>query len=337
MKDRPTVGTRGRRSAVVLGITLAFCLGVLGIAGPRLPFGSADAAARDGGPDAADFVDITKVAPATPAPRPGPDASTGLYQEDCGRNANHHRNADNMVISPGIAGAAHHTHDYVGNLSTDASSSDRTLAAAGTTCTDGDRSTFYWPVLRRLDRPGTDTGAAGGGAHGNVGQILDPVSVRVEFRGNPASQVVAMPRFLRLETGDPVAATQGLLNAHAEWGCAAYPDRVTTKYPLCPPGSDLTRTLDFPSCWDGLRNDSPDHRDHAVFPLAGGVCPRHTFPVPQLRVVLDYAVPRGVPFALDAFPEQRHNPITEHAFFVNVMAEQQMARVVACVNGSRRC
>ncbi|MFG3527274.1 DUF1996 domain-containing protein [Streptomyces sp. NPDC047917] len=296
----------------------------------------ADGAARvSNAPADSKYVDIGTVAP-TQRAAAGPDASTGSYTVDCGRNEQGHYNMDNVVTSPGVVNGAHHTHDYVGNLSTNALSTDRTLAAAETTCAGGDRSTYYWPVLRRLDRTG-EAHKAGVGAHGNTGEAVTASSVRVEFRGNPVSSVVGMPRFLRLMTGDPVAATTDSMNVRAQWGCSGYPDRFTRNYARCPQGSGPTRTLDFPSCWNGLATDSPDHRAHTPFPAADGACPRATFPVPQLRVTLTYELPEGTPFAVDSFPEQLRDPITDHAMFVNVMTGDRMAELVRCINEDRQC
>ncbi|MFJ3792858.1 DUF1996 domain-containing protein [Kitasatospora sp. NPDC090091] len=309
--------------------------------------------------ESGDYVEIGAVgavhaggaADGVPAPEEsGPDASTGSYTEDCGRNLEGHRNSDNVVISPGVVGGAHHVHDYVGNLSTDALATDASLAAAGTTCTGGDRSSYYWPVLRRTDRAGGPAagqdGDVGHSAHGeqngrtghdNVGEILVPETVTVDFRGNPWSKVVPMPRFLRLLEGDPTAATDGGAEARARWGCTGFPARTTDRYPLCPAGSLLTRTLDFPSCWDGRGTDSPDHRTHAVFPSATGVCPHRTFPIPHLRVTVGYRPPPGRAFALDAFPEQHHSPLTDHGVFIGVMTDERMAALVACLNQNRSC
>ncbi|MER5176961.1 DUF1996 domain-containing protein [Streptomyces sp. NPDC002896] len=316
---------------VVLPVTLGVAV-VLGVwifaAGPTTP---AQAAPTD-----EQYVDIASVAP-TASPADGPDASTGTFTEDCGRNENGHLNADNVVVSPGVTGGAHHTHDYVGNLSTNALSSNESLAAAGTTCVGGDRSTYYWPVVRRLDRTGTDAHAVGGGMDGNSGEILTPSSVRIEFRGNPVSKVVAMPRFLKLVTGDPVAVVTGDARVRAQWGCSGHAGRFTTKYTLCPEGSGPTRTLDFPSCWDGLSTDSADHRTHVVFPAANGVCPRATFPVPQLRITIAYDLPHGTRYAVDSFPEQHRDPKTDHAMFIDVMTDRQMAALVRCVNEGRHC
>jgi hypothetical protein len=288
------------------------------------------------GPFPTDFTGIGAVA-ASPAPVPGPGASTGTVTEDCGVDAENHHNADNLVVSPGLTNGAHHTHDYVGNLSTTAFSTNASLAAAPTTCTDGDKSTYFWPVLRRQDQPGTDPHAVGGGHDGNLGRILPPASVTVQFQGNPAGAVVPMPRFLRMITGDPVAATVGLAQAHAQWGCSGFADRHTMLYPRCPSGQRLTRTFDFPSCWNGLDTDSENHRTHVLFPAADGVCPPATFPVPRLHVVVAYDVRPGTPIAVDAFPEQKHSPVTDHSGFVDVMTDHRMTAVVACLNSGRRC
>ncbi|MFD0368186.1 DUF1996 domain-containing protein [Streptomyces sp. NPDC059071] len=290
------------------------------------------------GPVPDDHVDIRDVPhAAVPAPRPGPDASTGTVTVDCGRNEEGHYNQDNLVVSPGLPGGAHHTHAYVGNLSTDALSTDRSLAAAATTCRGGDRSTYYWPVLRRTDRPATEPYERAAG-HGNAGRVLRPAEVRVEFRGNPVGRVVPLPRFLRALTGDAVALTaRSDENVRARWGCASLPDRFTTRYPRCPEGDRLTRTLVFPSCWNGLDTVNPT-RTHLVFPAANGVCPSDTFAVPELRLVLGYDLPSPTtPIALDSFPEQRHSPRTDHAMFVNVMTDARMAEVVRCLNSGRHC
>lgn len=282
-----------------------------------------------------DFVPIADV-PTDHAPHEsGPDASTGTYTEDCGHNEQGHRNADNVVISPGNTGGAHHVHDYVGNLSTDALSTDASLAAAGTSCAGGDLSSYYWPVLRRTDRTGG--GAGHDEEHGPLGEILTPEGVTIRYLGNRWAKVVAMPRYLRLLEGDPTAATDGGADARARWGCTGYPDRTTDRYPLCPASNLLTRTLDFPSCWDGRSIDSGDHRSHVLHPTAAGICPHDTFPIPHLQITVAYRPPPPGAFALDAFPEQHHSPRTDHAVFIGLMSEGRATAVAACLNDARDC
>ena len=85
-----------------------------------------------------------------------------------------------------------------------------------------------------------------------------------------------MPDFLRLITGDAKAVTNGPANAKAQWTCTGFTNRRTTKYPLCPRGSQVQRILDFPSCWDGAehRQRQPPHARR--FPDADGRCPEGT-------------------------------------------------------------
>jgi hypothetical protein len=287
-------------------------------------------------PAAGQYIPIEQV-PIAAVPTPGPDESSGSYASSCGRNAERHVNADNVLISPGVRNGAHHTHEYVGNTTTDAFSTSESLAAGDTTCSDGDLSAYFWPVLRLTDTAGHDEHAEGGGVHGNTGLVIEPKSVDVTFHGSPVSPVVPMPRFLRMITGNPSAATSAGLNANAKWSCGGYLDRVTMKYPRCPEGHEVVRTFDFPSCWDGRNIDSASHRDHTVFPGSNGACPPQTFPIPRLRLTATYDVPHGRPYAVDSFPEEHRDPMTDHAMFVNVFPDDLMSQVTACVNEGRTC
>ncbi|MFI7450891.1 DUF1996 domain-containing protein [Nonomuraea sp. NPDC049714] len=297
------------------------------------PTGGEENECADLGPFVTDFVNIRQIPPNQNGARIGRSGSRGSFVSACGTNGNGHNNPDNFIVAPGVRNGAHHLHDYVGNLSADAFSTDESLAAAGTTCRRGDQSTYFWPVLRnrQVDANTEDP-------DGNVGQVLRPRSVTLQFRGNATSRVVAMPRFLRIIMGDAKAATNGTANARAGWSCTGFTNRVSPdKYPLCPRGSQVARILDFPSCWDGQNTDSANHRSHIVFPDQNGACPQGTRAVPQLHMVLTYSVPPGPSFAVDAFPEQLHNPVTDHADFVNVMPESLMNFAVNCINRGRRC
>ncbi|MFA1547476.1 DUF1996 domain-containing protein [Actinomadura chokoriensis] len=285
------------------------------------------------------FVDIRK-APRVRQPRRTRQASTGVFASNCGVNEGQaHSNPDNVLAAPGVVNGAHHIHDYVGNLDTNAFSTDETFAAAGTTCTNGDKSAYFWPVVRLRDGQDTSDRAEQSTADGNVGGIVTPSSVKLQFLGNPRGKVTAMPRFIRVATGDAKAVTNGLKNAHALWTCSGFENRAfTDKYPLCPRGSRVERVLNFPSCWDGQNTDSANHRDHIVFPdQRTGQCPQGTKAVPQLRITLAYDLPaKPLAFALDSFPESGHDPVTDHGDLINVMDDQLMRQAVNAINkGSR--
>jgi hypothetical protein len=97
---------------------------------------------------------------------------------------------------------------------------------------------------------------------GNVGGIVRPASVTIEYRGNATSKVVPMPKFLKAITGDAKPTSRGPANARATWTCGGFTDRLSAKYVICPSGSQVMRVHDFASCWDGKNTDSANHRDH---------------------------------------------------------------------------
>lgn len=258
----------------------------------------------------------------TPVPAEG---VTGSFTIDCGRNAEAQHNADNVVLNPGMVGGAHHIHDYVGNKSTTALSTDQSLAAAGTTCAGGDRSTYYWPVLRVPD--GSE-----------LGRIVIPDAVRIGYHGVPGASVVEMPPFLRAATGNPHGVTQdGAGTEHVRWTCSGARDRVTRKYPRCARGEQVIRVFDFPNCWNGRTTDSADHRSHLVFADASGRCAVGTFPVPRLRVEVAYSLPDGIDYAIDSFPEEHRDPSTDHAAYIDLLPGSLSGEIVACLNSGRTC
>lgn len=291
------------------------------------------------GPSRADFVDITRVRPNVVKPRARAGASTGSFSSRCGRNEDKHLNPDNVIVAPGVSNGAHHMHDYVGNRTTDAFSTNDSLAAAGTTCGNGDQSAYYWPVLRVQNAgQGPDVNAPGGGQDANVGTILQPRSVTIRMDGSAVSKVTAMPRFLRIITGDAKAFTNGTANANASWSCTGFENRqLKDKYPVCPRGSDVVRTFTFQSCWDGRNIDSANHRTHVAFADRNGACAQGFRAIPQLVERITYSVPQGARIAVDSFPEQLHKPVTDHGDFVDAMSDRLMRQAVNCVNSGRRC
>ncbi len=281
-----------------------------------------------------DFVDIDNVAPNGNRGEGGVFAG-GTTSVKCG--VSDHNNSDNFIAAPGKRNGAQHVHDYVGNTSTNANSSDGSLGAADTSCANGDKSTFYWPVLRDLNGQGPDVGQDGGSKDGNVGSILKPTSVQITYHGHGSQQVQAMPTNLKIITGNAKAKVQDGKNANAKYTCTGFTDRVTDKYPICPAGSHLQRIIDFPSCWDGQNLDSKDHISHTAFPDERGNCQDGFVPVPALRETLTYNQPAGKAFSIDSFPDNQHDPITDHGDFENVSTVAQAQAAANCINKNQTC
>ncbi|MEU6687090.1 DUF1996 domain-containing protein [Streptomyces sp. NPDC046832] len=305
------------------------------------------------GPAADDFINIEDVQPNSRnlpngLAANGDGGSTGTFTTQCGTNENENRNSDNVIVAPGVSNGAQHQHDYVGNQSNNAFASDEDLANADTSCQNqGDKSSYFWPVLRIQDgSDDIDAGQPGGGQDGNVGKIVEPAEAQLKFVGNRTSDVVAMPKALRIITGDAKSLTNGLNNANTSWSCTGFEDRqVTDKYPLCPEGSSVVRTSNFQSCWDGQNIDSANHRTHVDFVEADGSCSNGFKAIPQLQVRLVYDVQAPQiengqvqnAFAVDSFPEQLHKAITDHNDFINFFDENVMNEMVQCINSGQDC
>ncbi|MFF0448361.1 DUF1996 domain-containing protein [Streptomyces sp. NPDC004609] len=292
------------------------------------------------GPAASDFVDIRSVRPNVKTPKNRRNASRGTFTTNCGVNRNGLFNPDNVIVAPGVSNGAHHMHDYVGNQANDAFASDDDLANGATTCRNrGDRSSYYWPVLRLQNGQNeNDANEDGGGKDQNVGEIQTPAEVSLRFVGSPNGRVTAMPRLLRIITGDAKAFVNGPGNANASWSCTGFENRqLKDKYPICPRGSKVVRTFTFQSCWDGQNIDSANHRTHVAFADGQGKCQNGFKAIPQLVQRIVYNVPPGPGFAVDSFPEQLHKPITDHGDFINVFDESLMNRMVNCINRNQRC
>jgi hypothetical protein len=177
---------------------------------------------------------------------------------------------------------------------------------------------------------------------GNNGKIVRPAQVKLEYRGNATSKVTDMPKFLKMIVGDAKPTSRGPENARATWTCSGFEDRLSDKYVICPNGSKVTRVHNFASCWDGKNTDSANHRDHVRFADKNtGACPKGFKAIPQLRISISYDIPRDIQekgqYQLDAFPEENHNPFSDHNDYVNVNDEKTMAQIVKCINDGRKC
>ena len=301
-------------------------------ADPADPFPGRDRIAPAGSED---YVDIDDVDSNGGDIGEGGEFSGGSYSVDCG--VSDHNNSDNYMAAPGKQNGAQHVHDYVGNTTTNADSDEESLQEGATSCVNGDQSVFFWPVVRDLGGTGPDVGEDGGSLDGNVGEILKPLSAKLSFNGHGDQPVQPMPNHLMIIMGNAKAGAQNGDNVNAKYTCTGQEDRVTSKYPICGPGSKLVRLLDYPSCWDGQNLESSNLRDHMAFPDGQGNCGVGFVPVPALRITLTYDQPEGRAFSIDSFPNEQHDPSTDHSDFENLATPAQNRRGAECINNSEEC
>ena len=228
-----------------------------------------------------------------------------------------HSAPDDPIVFPGKAGASH-DHTFVGNRSTNASSTYASLRAARTSCRRAADKAGYWvPTLLQNGTP------------------VFPESATIYYRRGTLAAVRTFPNNLRMIAGDATAMTpQGMRVTF--WSCGALSGvPPSSTVPTCPDsrGSFLRLHVRFPSCWDGASLDSADHKSHMAYAM-GRRCPStHPVPVPAITQIYRYPTRGGDGFALASGGQ-----VSAHADFVNAWRPRALReRVDNCLNALVHC
>jgi uncharacterized protein DUF1996 len=228
-----------------------------------------------------------------------------------------HRAADDPIVFPGQPGRSH-DHSFVGNTSTRASSTLRSLRRASSTCRRaGDTAAYWMPTLLVDGRP------------------VEPLGATVYYRRRTSDEVRAFPAGLRMVAGDARAtAPQGM--RVTSWSCgAASAMPPSASVPTCAgrPRSGLRLRVTFPSCWNGATLDSADHLSHMAY-SRGGRCPvTHPVAVPAITLIFRYPVAGAGDVVLASGGQ-----FSAHADFFNAWDDAALASLVdGCLNALRHC
>jgi hypothetical protein len=227
-----------------------------------------------------------------------------------------HRAPDDPIVYPGQPGVSH-DHSFVGNTSTNASSTLASLRRAGTTCQrPGDTAAYWMPTLLVGGRP------------------LPPSGATIYYRRNTLRKVRPFPQGLKMVAGNALSRSRPQSVLVTSWDCGDLVDvpRSST-VPTCPDGSSLRLSVSFPDCWNGRSLDSLSHKSHMAYSV-GGRCPRgHPVAVPALTLVYRYPTLGGSSVALASGGQY-----SAHADFVNAWNQRALAKLVsACLNRLRHC
>jgi DNA-directed RNA polymerase specialized sigma24 family protein len=233
-----------------------------------------------------------------------------------------HRNSDNFIVSPGVVHGANHIHDYYGNGTTNAFATVESLRAdSSSECRDPTDISAYWlPALLR------------------DGQPVEPDLALFVWRGydRDIGEVVPMPQGLKMITGSAKASTAQQSNAQFTCTGSAAAPRKTIR--SCAGRSRLVRIQDFPSCWDGVHLDSPNHRTHVVFQRNGGCPASNPVPIPRLRFLFVYPITGAAGVTLSSVPEIGGLSFSDHADVVNLYPTRRMFDAVQdCINAGITC
>lgn len=236
-----------------------------------------------------------------------------------------HVAGDDPIVKFNQFGASH-LHQFIGNSSANAASNQTSLRVGATNCNPVvDKSPYWVPALYK------------NGVH------VPPESVIIYYQGltNPQT-AVAYPQGLKIVVGNALATSPDQ-NPSARWNCT--PGSAASRdFMNCPAGTKLQTYLDFPTCWNGVDLDSPNHFSHMAWALGGvgAPCPStHPVAVPRVQFVITYNV-NGTGLTL-AGTRNGVNVTTApgytfHGDFWNVWDQAELQRRVRdCINAGYIC
>jgi len=237
-----------------------------------------------------------------------------------------HSLQDDPIVFPGQPGVSH-LHDFGGNKSTNAFSTEFTLGANPTNCTMTHDRAAYWVPAVFSTKNGVTT---------RVTSFESRHYYRAGTTNGPG--VGYIPYGLRIVAGDGHATVPQPSNVSG-WQCRDDTGNTVPKQstpPVCPAGDFLEGSVVFPNCWDGVNLDSADHKSHMSYAKPTAVCDAaHPVRLPQLTSAERYSIPAG---GYGAITLSSGSNMTLHADFFNAWAPATMKFFVdKCIRASIAC
>jgi Domain of unknown function (DUF1996) len=228
-----------------------------------------------------------------------------------------HMGMDDPIVYPRQPGVSH-DHSFVGNTTTNAFSTLRTLRAGATTCKRAGETAAYWMPTLLLD-----------------GQMVTPSGATIYYRRKTLAPLRAFPAGFKMIAGDRQASSpQGMQITY--WNCgAASTVPASTDVPTCPDArtQSLRLHVNFPSCWDGKHLDSADHKSHVAYAVRGACPASHPVALPAISLIFRYPITGGSGVTLSS-----GSRYSGHADFFNAWRQGALTTLVNnCLNALRHC
>jgi hypothetical protein len=101
----------------------------------------------------------------------------------------------------------------------------------------------------------------------------------------------------------------------------------------------LKGVIIFPSCWNGVSVDSPDHRSHLAYPTGKGCPSTHPVSIPKIVFHITYGIRNGTGYGLSSDAKAgMTSGMSLHADFWNAWEPGRLSQLVAtCVNAGITC
>lgn len=228
-----------------------------------------------------------------------------------------HMSMDDPIVYPRQPGVSH-DHSFVGNTTTDAFSTLRTLRAGSSTCKRSGETAAYWMPTLVLN-----------------GQMVTPSSATIYYRRKSLAPVRAFPAGFKMIAGDKSATSPQALQV-TFWNCgAAGAAAPSSEVPTCPDtrAQSLRLHVNFPSCWDGQHLDSADHKSHVAYAVRGACPASHPIALPAISLIYRYPITGGSGVTLSS-----GGRYSAHADFFNAWRQRTLVSLVNnCLNALRHC
>ena len=228
-----------------------------------------------------------------------------------------HMIMDDPIVYPRQPGESH-DHSFVGNTTTNAFSTLRSLRAGSSTCKRDGETAAYWMPTLLLN-----------------GQMVAPANATIYYRRKSLAPLRAFPAGFKMIAGNRAASSpQGMQITF--WNCgAAAAVPASTEVPTCPNtrAESLRLHVNFPSCWDGRHLDSANHQSHMSYPVRGACPASYPIAVPAITLIYRYPITGG-----DGVTLSSGGRYSAHADFFNAWRQGTLTSLVnTCLNALRHC
>lgn len=233
-----------------------------------------------------------------------------------------HRAPDDPIVFPGKAGASH-DHSFVGNRTTNASSTYDSLRAGATSCRRQADTAAYWVPTLYKD-----------------GNAVFPDGATVYYRRGTFAEVQGFPDNFRMIAGD-ATATSPQDRRITSWNCGvAGGVAPSSTVPACPSarGSFLRLHIRFPNCWNGTSLDSADHKSHMAYSMRASCPSTHPIAVPAIELIYRFRTLGSPSLGASTFSLASGGQFSAHGDFLNSWRPQALERLVdGCLNALVHC